>query len=425
MGCNDTIEGIEKSQHVAARAATEVENQPCLWLRGLLLASWTAVSGPPEPGTELFESFGDLQVLSSDAVNMTDGWLIAAGDASGGEYTTDPRLRRVSWGWVVFSSVDPTEAKVVAGSRGALAGWRQSVNRGELMALKDVIIAAGGYYDKIRYTADSSYVVRGMGKLRGGRMPKTHVDLWKEVKQGIIGKQVEIIKVESHMSSQEALDAKDNPIDWLGSVLADDFVDDIAESVPVPRAQARSVGFAEGVAGLVRDRAYLTLMASIEAEPSQVPSLKVRQEAHVKARRRAALLEGTKHNISHDVSGKHYRCLRCGSRALMSSADAWLAGECIAVQKADAVHGSLRSRPRIANQEAHESHIVLYVEELGLHYCKKCGCIARESMRKLVQVCEETPGQMGKQNLSRIAKGLQPNTSAMALEYNKKKSGWS
>eukprot|EP00959_Pyramimonas_sp_CCMP1952_P034290 718770-Pyramimonas_sp.AAC.1 len=62
---------------------------------------------------------------------------------------------------------------------------------------------------------------------------------------------------------------------------------------------------------------------------------------------------------------------------------------------------------------------------LGLHYCKKCGCIARESMRKLVQVCEETPGQMGKQNLSRIAKGLQPGTSAMALAYNKKKSGGS
>ncbi|CAK0791013.1 unnamed protein product [Prorocentrum cordatum] len=372
----------------------------------------------------MIESFGDLQVLSSSTENTTDGWLIAAGDASGDEYTMDPRLRRVSWGWVVFSSVDPTEAKVVAGSRGALAGWRQSVNRGELMALKDVIIAAGGYYDKIRYTADSSYVVRGMDKLRGGRMPKTHVDLWKEVKQGIIGKQVGIIKVESHMSAQEALDAEVNPIDWLGNVLADDFVDGIANSVQVPRAQTRSVGFAEGVARLVRDRAYLTLMASIEAEPSQVPSLKIRQEAHVKARRRgAALLEGTKHNITHDVSSKHSRCLRCGSRALISSADAWLAGECIAVQKADAVHGSLRSRPRIANQEAHVSHIVLYVEELGLHYCKKCGCIARESMRKLVQVCEETPGQMGKQNLSRIAKGLQPGTSAMALEYNKKKSG--
>ncbi|CAK0907611.1 unnamed protein product [Prorocentrum cordatum] len=419
--CNETIEGIEKSQHLVVRASTEVENQPCLWLRGLIPASWTSVSGPPEPGTELIESFGDLQVLSSSTECMTGGWLIAAGGASGGEYTLDPRLRKVSWGWVVFDSVDPPVAKVVVGSRGALAGWRQSVNRGELMALKDVSIAAGRHYDKIRYTADSSYVVRGMGKLRGGWMPKTHVDLWKEVKQGIIGKQVEIIKVESHMSAQEALDAEVNPIDWLGNVLADDFVDGIAEAAQVPRAQARSVGFAEGAAGLVRDRAYLTPMASIEAEPSQVPSLKIRQEAHVKACRRAALLEGTKHNVTHDVSGKHYRCLRCGSRALMSSADAWLAGECVAVQKADAVHGSLRSRPRIANQEAHESHIVLYVEELGLHYCKKCGCIARESMRKLVQVCEETPGQMGKQNLLRIAKGLQPGTSAMALACNKKK----
>ncbi|CAK0891739.1 unnamed protein product, partial [Prorocentrum cordatum] len=417
--CNETIEGIEKSQHIVARASTEVENQPCLWLRGLLPASWTSVNGPPEPGAELIENFGDLQVLSSSAESMADGWLVAAGDASGGEYSKDPRLRRVSSGWVVFNSVDPTEAKVVAGSRGALAGKRHSVNRGELMALKDVIIAAGGSYDKTRYTADSSYVVRGMDKLRGGRMPRTHVDLWKEVKQGIIGKQVEITKVESHMSAQEALDAEVNPIDWLGNALAGDFVDGIAESVQVPRAQARSAGFAEGVAGLVRDRAYLTLMASMGAEPSQVPSLKIRQEAHVKARWRAALLEGTKHNVTDDVSGKHCRCLRCGPRALMPSADAWLAGECIAVQKADAVHDSLRSRPRIANQEAHESHVVLYVEELGLHYCKKCGCIARESMRKLAQVCEETPSQMGKQSLSGIAKGLQPGTSAMALAFNK------
>ena len=47
------------------------------------------------------------------------------------------------------------------------------------MALKELLVAAGDHR-KIRYTADSSYVMRGVQKLRRGKRPRTHIDLWGE-----------------------------------------------------------------------------------------------------------------------------------------------------------------------------------------------------------------------------------------------------
>ncbi|CAK0801735.1 unnamed protein product, partial [Prorocentrum cordatum] len=234
------------------------------------------------------------------------------------------------------------------------AGWRQSVKRGELMALKDVLKACCGFR-KIRYTADSSYVVRGVAKLQA----------------------------ESVLSAQEALQAVVNPIHRLGNSLADGIVDDIMEQVQVPWAQVKSVGFAEGMVGLIRDRASATLMASNEIEPSQAPSVKIRKEAYTKKRSWAKLLAETRHSIAYDVSVKHYSRLRRGSRVLMSAADAW---------------------PQVGNQEAPESHTVVFDGALKLHCCTKCGCIGREDVRKHVARCDEQARQMGRQSLSRIKK---------------------
>ncbi|CAK0808313.1 unnamed protein product [Prorocentrum cordatum] len=446
--CNELIEECQKSKHLEEKAVRGVEEVPCLWLRGILPKSWTQIPPPPEPGTEMWEQFGNLERLRVTAPSGTHrppsqpvrqwragstdlgeanpeddgGWLIAAGDASGGEYTMDPRLRRVAWGWVVMQPENVNEPMVVAGARAALGGWRQSVNRGELTALKELMVATANY-KRVQYIADSSYVMRGVEKLRRGKMPKTHIDLWNELKVAMVGRELWMIKVESHMSAVEAVAAGIDPISYLGNSLADSFVDGIIERVQVARGDALRVGWCDGIASLIRSRGYATLMAAIEVEPSMAPSRPQRHEAYLKKQRRKERLTNTQHVIEEANDGKQFRCTRCGSLVPVVGADTdkWLEGKCVELVREQASEfGALSLGVQVGHQRAHPSHQLNYNEELGLHYCLKCGCIARENMRSLAMGCGELK-QMGKQNLSQIKKGLQPGTSKFARDWNRKK----
>ncbi|CAK0856487.1 unnamed protein product, partial [Prorocentrum cordatum] len=446
--CNELIEECQKSKHLEEKAVRGVEEVPCLWLRGILPKSWTQIPPPPEPGTEMWEQFGNLERLRVTAPSGTHrppsqpvwqwragstdlgeanpvddgGWLIAAGDASGGEYTMDPRLRRVAWGWVVMQPENVNEPMVVAGARAALGGWRQSVNRGELTALKELMVATANY-KRVQYIADSSYVMRGVEKLRRGKMPKTHIDLWNELKVAMVGRELWMIKVESHMSAVEAVAAGIDPISYLGNSLADSFVDGIIERVQVARGDALRVGWCDGIASLIRSRGYATLMAAIEVEPSMAPSRPQRHEAYLKKQRRKERLTNTQHVIEEVNDGKQFRCTRCGSLVPVVGADTdrWLEGKCVKLVREQASEfGASSLGVQVGHQRAHPSHQLNYNEELGLHYCLKCGCIARENMRSLAMECGELK-QMGKQNLSQIKKGLQPGTSKFARDWNRKK----
>ena len=163
--CHDILEACQKSKHLESRAPGQIETEPRLWLRGALPKSWTAVRPPPEPGEGLREEFGDPNGMGGEE------WPVAAGGASGGESTQDPRLRRVARGWVTLRTCDQGKPTACAGARGALAGRRQSVNRGELMATKECLKSARRFR-KVKYIAGSSYAMRGAQRPKSGRMPK-------------------------------------------------------------------------------------------------------------------------------------------------------------------------------------------------------------------------------------------------------------
>ena len=110
-------------------------------------------------------------------------------------------------------------------------------------------------------------------------MPKTRIDLWNEVRAAMRGKELVIVKVEGRMSAEGAISAGVDPVDFLGNRPANDFVDQIIGSVQVPRAEARRLGWAEGIASLIRGRAAATSTAAVEAEPSQTPSREARRQA--------------------------------------------------------------------------------------------------------------------------------------------------
>eukprot|EP00972_Heterocapsa_arctica_P109975 16194665-Heterocapsa_arctica.AAC.1 len=67
--------------------------------------------------------------------------LLFATDASGGEFSSDPRLRRIGWAVVV---VIPETSKVVGFIIGNIAGPFNTVNMGELLAIATLVEAFGG-----------------------------------------------------------------------------------------------------------------------------------------------------------------------------------------------------------------------------------------------------------------------------------------
>ena len=101
----------------------------------------------------------------------TQWW--GAGDGSGGVHSADPRLRRAGWAYVLVAAgtdakppPDATrEGNEKRGRGGGLPGSElQSVNRAELRALLEFVLAHGGPGRDLHYVVDSEYVERGWGK---------------------------------------------------------------------------------------------------------------------------------------------------------------------------------------------------------------------------------------------------------------------
>ncbi|CAK0864050.1 unnamed protein product [Prorocentrum cordatum] len=227
---SDIVEEREKSKGLVKRTLEEVGEQSRRWLTGILLESWAQVSPQPDLGEELREQLGEFGYMDKEA------WFLAADVASGRERAQDPLPRRIAWGWIVLESegVGPI---LVAVGRGGLAGWRQSVNQGELMAFKKLLINAKGF-QRLRYIAASIYAVRGVAKVKTGKE--------------IVGKQMEAIEVENHMSEAEGISSSTSVLNYVGNELADGCVEDIAEQVQVSEAQARAVRWSEGIAAQIR-----------------------------------------------------------------------------------------------------------------------------------------------------------------------------
>ena len=129
--CNKGIKACAPSEHLRAQAAKSYEKNPHLWLRGLAPLAWAAPPDDYEPPADTY--FGIDPKLQEG--HTWQGITVAAGDASGGEHTADPRVRRVAWAAVVLNvsgglrSSAATTWEPVWSSTGAVLG-RQTINRG-------------------------------------------------------------------------------------------------------------------------------------------------------------------------------------------------------------------------------------------------------------------------------------------------------
>ena len=244
--CNADIEEARITKDWVPEAATEALRTPCLWLRGVPPAD--VVSDLPVP-EGWARSWGHLGAGPLRGVPSAP--LLAFGDASGGEHTSDPRLRRVGWCWVTVSwdttgmedawhaglagtslSTAPGDAwECVAGCSGALGGPHQSVNRGELMAFLSCVKATRG---DLVFVIDSKYVSSGWRKRVLGRLVSTHCDLWSELAAGTADRNVQVVRIPSHLGVEEFLTTGWDPRLWVGNELADQGAESAAAESQLP-----------------------------------------------------------------------------------------------------------------------------------------------------------------------------------------------
>ena len=86
--------------------------------------------------------------------------ILIATDASGGQHTSDPRLRRIGWGAVV---VDLSSFEGLVACFGNLPGPIQTVPRGELHAVRKITQALQ-LSSSVGVVIDCKYVVQGLHK---------------------------------------------------------------------------------------------------------------------------------------------------------------------------------------------------------------------------------------------------------------------
>ena len=145
----------DESERYAEQAAEESELFPIFWLRGLLPLPWVQV--PPPPVEEAWEGWGFQQLGPGCLGTGTFGSpVVLYGDASGGENSGSPELRRVGLAICRCDQLDPPVAS--AGVMGPLVKLKQTVANGEVEALRMAIFCTQGY---LLYATDNEAVVLG------------------------------------------------------------------------------------------------------------------------------------------------------------------------------------------------------------------------------------------------------------------------
>jgi hypothetical protein len=149
--CNREDEAVASTQHLVQAASSKSADQPCLWLRGILLQDSIVVPREAMPA-----STTNMNFINPEQFGVTSGLYF--GDASGGEHTRYPDIRRVGCAFVKMGIAE----EVLVGAHFPLKGDVQTVSCGELSALVELVRHAQplsiivfvtdnkGVYDKVK-----------------------------------------------------------------------------------------------------------------------------------------------------------------------------------------------------------------------------------------------------------------------------------
>ena len=433
-GCkaNDELKECNGSKFLIKRALEQVENMPCLWLRGVVPKAWTQVDPPTDEPKIATEHIGFDKQYAPTGPQLHEGTsskrVWGCGDGSGGLKSSDPRLRRAAWAWVLLEVRfgRPTGC-VRRTSTGNLPGRRQTVNRAELMALLHFLQSTCG---NASFVTDSAYVQKGFCKMRSGRgKHRSNRDLWSLLHQVCFERDVEVHKVESHLELDgPEVRSGEVPYAWVyGNQHADVIAGETAAEFAVPYAQVAAVDWVDAQAHLIRKRLAATLIDAAEkdlrarkAPPAPPPLRRKKKEAQL-----LAATSSTDHSLPTPPLVLN-KCLVCGTVPAKKQLLKWLATPCVPPVPLPFCPSASRGGDlpiALGTTTVHASHAPVFYEEQGYWACTTCGAAGGARLKGLAAICGGVMTKSGTEALSRLKKGLKPGSSAAVVEYNRTRAG--
>ena len=197
----EVAQAIRSSQGLLAEASAGAASFPIFWFRGLVPSEWTKsiLSGWEPPFHTI--SGGCLEDSTQSNPHPMGPHQIMATDGSGGQYPTNPTLRRVGWGL----SIGGQEGQPIGWAREGIGG-EQTVPRAELAAVLSGVQQTTG---NLTIWSDSAYVVQGASQGWGLRMSNNQ-DLWGAVRERLTTRpgRVQVLKVKGHATPTDVKEGR-------------------------------------------------------------------------------------------------------------------------------------------------------------------------------------------------------------------------
>ena len=386
---DDPDEDIQQTQKLIPRALAEQGQFACFWLRGILPAGLFLKETIPLPVIDT-----TIRVFDPFGITPNGSWWppgTYGTDASGGEFSSYPEIRRCGCGISAIRNL--TEIEWAASF--PLEGEIQTVPRAELFAILTLVQHLQPGSESI-VVSDSKVNVDLFRKGKYPAMASTNGDLWQIMFDVLERNQVTIRLhwIQGHLDTVEA--KKWFPPIWFALNHAADFFANIAaKSVEVPKNISTIVIYHVHLVAKVQKR-LTKIIVTLPYVPREVVELKPPKPKRATL---DSLVAESKHTLVDHLHG--WQCIKCKStvfRGAVTIRD-FLLSSCteVVISDADGPERIPPDHPHLVGKHlAHSSHVLYYYR--GVTFCAACGCFVSKVMRKLAHVCvpiEERDGWSG------------------------------
>ena len=406
-------ENVSTTNHLARAAKDGLGTAACMWLRGLLPLSLASIEALEEfPGQWAAPSiiepiYEEYDCSNSVFKSVTSGTYY--GDASGGDFSSMPMLRRCGVG-IMHTVTVGNEIHRIWGCSFKLIGNIQTVPRAELSALHFILNEAVENA-KIEFITDNLQNCKLFNKGKDACLHVANNDLFKSIFHNIQTKNIDINVrwMPSHLSNKvedPLFVLPDNVTfcDIKGNQWADDLCGKASKNAKVPMHISTPIIYYKNLILRIQRR----LVAVICAMPNRNKHNIVSHKSPIPHDSISTLIDNSEH-VVFEANGR-ITCVRCAiSLSLKSqSIQHWLKGKCISIGSADDRPIPLfHATVHIKNQSIHDSHKIYKFKDL--YYCNICGAHGRSStkIQKLAKNCEPRTFA-GNRFLNNAQKGIFP-----------------
>ena len=299
-------------------------------------------------------------------------------DGSGGERSSDPRLRRCGWGAACVDFSEPDCPTLLTGRFGALPASFHSVPRAELFAA--VYVLENSTVSKIRLVSDNKVFVDGSSKILSQLILTTNGDLWERYFKAKEDKEVIVVKVKSHGTDDQLITGFVNWEDFAGNSYADNLANEGAARAALPAATLLEYDSTDLLAKQVQGRLVAIICAGTTRDRDRKDAISHRQK------RRAAAMAMSSHEAQDHAQAQ--------------------------LDEMERQLGPRQVPERLGGQKSTEIHMSHRVTACrGLYWCTDCGCFASSRGRGLLKPCMGWKTLAGKACMDRVSRGLTPHWS--------------